>query len=91
MRVLHVSLGLPPLRTGGLTRYCTEVMEAQAAAGDEVSLVYPGRFGRGKTRVRHGSWHSVATYEVVNPLPVALTYGVAEPDAFCMPCDDPSA
>lgn len=90
MRVLHVSLGLPPLRTGGLTRYCTEIMEAQAA-GDEVSLVYPGRFGRGKTQVRRGSWHDVTTYEVVNPLPVALTYGVAEPDALCVPCGDPDA
>lgn len=90
MRVLHVSLGLSPLRTGGLTRYCTEIMEAQAA-GDEVSLVYPGRFGRGKTQVRRGSWHDVTTYEVVNPLPVALTYGVTEPDALCAPCGDPDA
>jgi glycosyltransferase involved in cell wall biosynthesis len=91
MKVLHVSLGLPPLRTGGLTRYCTEIMDAQAAAGDEVSLVFPGRFGRGKTQVRRGSWHDVTTYEVVNPLPVALTYGVAEPDAFCVPCGDSDA
>lgn len=91
MRVLHVSLGFPPLRTGGLTRYCTEVMEAQVASGDEVSLVYPGRFGRGKTQVRLGSWHGVTTYEVMNPLPVALTYGVAEPDVFCAPCSDPDA
>lgn len=91
MRVLHVSLGFPPLRTGGLTRYCTEVMEAQVASGDEVSLVYPGRFGRGKTQVRLGSWHGVTTYEVVNPLPVALTCGVTEPDVFCAPCGDPDA
>ncbi len=91
MRILHVSLGLPPLRTGGLTRYCIDVMEAQVAAGNEVSLVYPGRFGYGKTQLRFGSWHGVTTYEIVNPLPVALTYGVAEPDAFCAPCDDPGA
>ena len=91
MRVMHVSLGLPPLRTGGLTRYCSEVMEAQVVAGNEVSLVYPGRYARGGTRMRRGSWRGIATYEVVNPLPVALTYGVAEPAAFCAPCGDAGA
>lgn len=91
MRVLHVSLGLPPLRTGGLTRYCTDVMNAQAAAGNEVSLVFPGRYSYGKTRIRSGSWQSVSTYEVINSLPVALTYGIAEPDAFCSPCNNPTS
>lgn len=91
MRILHVSLGLPPLRTGGLTRYCTEVMEEQAQLGNEVSLLFPGHYSHGKTRLIKGSWHGVATYEVVNPLPVALTYGVGEPITFCSTCDDPDA
>lgn len=89
MRVLHVSLGLPPLRTGGLTRYSIELMEAQVAAGDNASLLFPGRFLCGKTRIAEGSWREVPTFEIVNPLPVALTYGVAEPEAFMSKCDAP--
>ena len=89
MKVLHVSLGLPPLRTGGLTRYSVELMEAQAAAGDEVALLFPGRFLRGKTRIAEGLWKGISTFEIVNPLPVALTYGVAEPRAFMAKCDAP--
>lgn len=91
MRVLHVSLGLPPLRTGGLTRYCTDVMLAQAEAGDEVSLLYPGRFLPGRTRISRSSWRGVETFEIVNPLPVPLTFGVAEPGPFCSPCDGSGA
>lgn len=88
MNILHVSLGLPPLRTGGLNRYCIELMEAQAESGDNVSLLFPGRFLPGKVRFRRGDWHGVRTYELINPLPVALTYGVAEPDAFVAPCHE---
>lgn len=91
MNIMHVSLGLPPLRTGGMTRYCTEVMEAQAARGDRVSLLYPGSFMPGKMRITHGRWHQIDTYEVINPLPVPLTYGVADPKEFCMPSNNPGA
>lgn len=88
MNILHVALGLPPLRTGGLTRYCSELMEAQISAGNRVSLVYPGRFLPGPVRFRKGEWHGIETHELINPLPVALTFGVAEPDAFIVPCRD---
>lgn len=88
MNILHVSLGLPPLRTGGLNRYCIELMEAQVESGDNVSLLFPGRFLPGKVRFRKGDWHGVRTYELINPLPVALTYGVAEPESFVAACDE---
>lgn len=91
MKILHVSLGLPPLRTGGMTRYSVELMQSQCQHGHEVSLLYPGRFLPGRTRVNGGSWQEVSTYEVVNPLPIPLTYGVAEPGAFMAPCDTPEA
>lgn len=91
MRVMHVSLGLPPLRTGGMTRYCTELALAQVAHGDEVALLYPGRFLLGGTRVVTSNWNGIRTYEIVNPLPVSLVYGVAEPERFTRPCGDPGA
>lgn len=91
MRVLHVSLGLPPLRTGGLTRYFTELMDAQADFGYEIALLYPGRFLPGWTRINAKKLDNLIAFEVVNPLPVPLTYGVAEPKAFMSSCDNPDA
>ena len=88
MRILHVSLGLPPLRTGGLNRYCSELMQAQVSAGNTVFLVFPGRFLPGSVRFHRGLWHGVATFELINPLPVALTYGIADPAAFIAPCSN---
>lgn len=91
MRILHVSLGLPPLRTGGLTRYATELMLEQLREGNEVGLLYPGEFLPGHTRVRCGTWQGITTFKVINPLPVALTFGVADPASFTMDCDNPTA
>lgn len=88
MNILHVALGLPPLRTGGLTRYCSELMENQVAAGERVSLVYPGRFLPGPVRFRKSCWRGIETYELINPLPVALTFGVGDPEAFVAPCQN---
>ena len=86
MNILHVALGLPPLRTGGLTRYCTELMEAQVQSGDRVSLVFPGRFLPDGVHFCKSAWRGITTYELINPLPVALTYGVAEPGSFIAQC-----
>lgn len=91
MNILHISLGLPPLRTGGLTRYCTELMEMQVVKGDRVSLVYPGRFLPGGIRFHKSTWHGIETFELINPLPVALTFGVADPKAFITSCSDTEA
>lgn len=33
---LHYSLGLPPYRSGGLTKYCTDLMVEQAKSNDEI-------------------------------------------------------
>lgn len=87
MRVLHVSLGLPPLRTGGMTRYCVELAQSQREHGDRVALLFPGRFLPGKTRIKHSLWRGIETFEVINPLPVALTYGIDSPAQFTASCN----
>ena len=38
MRILHLSLGLPPFRTGGLNRYCADLMQQQVEDGQDVLL-----------------------------------------------------
>lgn len=45
MKILHVSMGIPPFRVGGLNEYCLELMEQQVLNGDTVTLLYPGEFG----------------------------------------------
>ena len=36
MRILHYALGFPPWRTGGLTKYCVDLMLTQKEQGYEV-------------------------------------------------------
>ena len=42
MKILHYSLGFPPYRSGGLTKFCMDLMEQQIKDGHEVALLWPG-------------------------------------------------
>lgn len=90
MKILHYFLGFPPYRSGGLTKYCCDLMGAQVAMGDEVSALWPGEmtlFGKTVSIRRRARVDGVASYELINPLPVALDEGVAEPQAYMTACD----
>lgn len=85
MRILHYALGFPPYRTGGLTKYCTDLMLTQREEGHKVGLLWPGQIGLldKKLRIREGKqWNGVDNFELVNPLPVALDEGVRDIDAY---------
>ena len=79
MRILHYCLGLPPYRSSGLTKYATDLMVAQSASGDIVSLLYPSdytfwRFS--KTRISgNESSNGVSVYTIKNPSIVPLLLG----------------
>ena len=83
MNILHYSLGFPPYRSGGLTKFCTDLMEQQRREGDEVSLLWPGRMGiryPGKTTIRkQRDVRGIASYEIINPSPVPYDEGIADP------------
>ncbi len=89
MNILHYFLGFPPYRTGGLTKYAYDLMTEQAEAGHTVSALWPGRIepvGK-KVRICRGKKIAgVQSYELVNPLPVALDEGIADPERFMTPC-----
>lgn len=89
MNILHYFLGFPPYRSGGLTRYAFDLMTAQAQQGDPVSALWPGQMellGK-KVKIRRGKVIAgVQSYELINPLPVALDEGVAQPESFMTPC-----
>lgn len=89
MNILHYFLGFPPYRSGGLTRYAFDLMTAQAESGDRVCALWPGQMellGK-KVKIRKGrKIAGVQSFELVNPLPVALDEGVADPDAYMTAC-----
>lgn len=91
MRILHYSLGFPPYRTGGLTKYCTDLMLEQKDQGHEVALIWPGRINllKKKTEICSGKkWNDIGNYELVNPLPVPLDEGIIDIDAFTKKVDE---
>lgn len=91
MRILHYSLGFPPYRTGGLTKYCTDLMLEQAKQGNEVSLLWPGemRILAKKTEIKkRKTWNGIGSFEIINPLPVPLDEGIADIDAYTKAVDE---
>lgn len=90
MRVLHVSLGWPPFRTGGLVRYCCDLMEEQVRQGHTVGMLYPaGNSLTGRARVRKGARGGVASYALYSRNLVPLVFGASDPGA--LDCSDDAA
>ncbi len=89
MRVLHYSLGFPPYRSGGLIKFCMDLMACQAERGYDVALMWPGRIliidKRIRVKRRKNEEYKgceIKSYEVVNPLPVPYDEGIKDIDAF---------
>ncbi len=90
LKILHVSLGLPPFRTGGLNRYCVDLMREQKKLGETVELLYPGEFlPGGKTRIVWTKNPEFEIYRIQNPLPLALTNGISAPERYMRVCKNP--
>lgn len=90
MNILHYSLGFPPYRSGGLTKFNVDLMKEQAGAGHNVSLIWPGEISifNDKTGIRHHrAVDGIGSYEVVNPLPVSYDEGIKEIPEFMKPGD----
>lgn len=80
MKILHYALGFPPYRTGGLTKFCMDLMLTQKQQGHTVGLLWPGEINPLKKQGIHRGkpWNEIENYEIINPLPVALDEGVAD-------------
>ena len=88
--ILHYALGFPPYRSGGMTKYCVDLMKKQIEEGFRVGLMWPGeiKFLYKKTYFRRKKWHyAIDSYEVVNPLPVPLDEGVQDCALFVKSVD----
>ncbi|MGH4122980.1 MAG: glycosyltransferase [Clostridium sp.] len=86
---MHYSLGLPPLRTGGLTKYSVDLMVSQVENGNEVSLLYPGHYSLNrKLRINKDKpFNSIKVFEILNPLSIPLLSGIPNPKAYLKDVD----
>lgn len=89
MKILHYTLGLPPYRTGGLTKYSIDLMISQQKMGMNVNLLFPGRFNiNKKCKVRkYKPFKGINVNELINPLPVPLLGGIKEHKYFSKKVD----
>ena len=81
MTILHYSLGFPPYRTGGLTKFCTDLMKEQVNSGYRVALLWPGeiRWNIKNVEIRgHKPINGIGNYELVNPLPIPYDEGIKD-------------
>lgn len=91
MKILHYALGFPPYRTGGLTKFCMDLMKRQCMDGHQVALMWPGQMGTfyRKVFIRDrgivpidGKGGGIRSFEIVNPLPIPYDEGISEFSAF---------
>lgn len=88
MNILHYSLGLPPYRSGGLTKYSSDLIKEESK-NNKVYLLFPGKisFVGDKVRVKlYKKENNIDIYELVNPLPVPLLNGIINPNVFMKSC-----
>ncbi|MGH0606910.1 glycosyltransferase [Bacillus mycoides] len=88
MKILHISLGLPPYRTGGLTKYSVDLMHSQGQE-HQVFLLYPGKFNLSKRTAikKNRPYGNISVYELINPLPIPLLNGINQPEHFMKEID----
>ena len=81
MTILHYTLGFSPYRSGGLVKYAMDLMLAQKRLGCSVIAFYPGgtSFTHRKCWVHQDKeYNGITTFELSNPMPVPLMYGVKD-------------
>lgn len=90
MRILHYFLGFPPYRTGGLTKYAYDLMQAQVKDDNTVFALWPGEIKKMDAEPvikKRKKITGVVSYELINPLPVSLDEGINNFGAFTRPCN----
>lgn len=78
MYIIHYSLGFPPYRIGGMTKFCIDIMEYLLYTGNRTALLWPGRMTNGKIRIYHSKKAEIDSFEIINPLPVSICNGIRD-------------
>ncbi len=92
MKILHYALGFPPYRTGGLTKFCMDLMIQQNIEGHQVAMLWPGQMGflyhkvavKDRGIVKRTDNSGIRSFEVINPLPVSYDEGISNFEAFTL-------
>ncbi|MBS6180965.1 MAG: glycosyltransferase [Erysipelotrichaceae bacterium] len=95
MKILHYSLGFPPFRSGGMTKYCIDLMIEQKESGNEVGLLWPGAyyFNKTKTKIKNKRKYrlnpnvEVDSFELIDALPVPLLNGIKDTKSYLKSID----
>ena len=88
MRILHVTLGIPPLRSGGLVKYCMDLANHQIKAGENVEILFPAYFTlKRQTSIKTHLAGKLVIHKIINPLPVPLIYGINSPKRYMKTCN----
>ena len=89
MKILHYALGFPPYRSGGLTKFCVDLMVQQAKEGYTVAMLWPGemKFINKKISIKKHKnvnlkGQNILSFEIINPLPVSFDEGIADIEPF---------
>nr|AIA95954.1 CAZy families GT4 protein [uncultured Lactobacillus sp.] len=87
MKIIIYTLGLLPYRRGGLVRYSTDLARELAKTND-VTVLFPGKMSLNKytkklSYKKRKTKESFKLYEIINPLPVSLNFGVRNDKFFC--------
>lgn len=88
MKILHITLGIPKYRAGGLISYAYSVAKEESKIGHDVSVLYPGHYDmlRRHTRIKKiEQRENFNVYELINPSFVAVPLGIKNPDLFLQP------
>ena len=86
MNILHYGLGFPPYRSGGMTKYCVDLMISQKEEGHKVAMIWPGQITIVRNRdvliKKRKSNNGIGSYEIINPLPIPYDEGIQDIDRF---------
>ena len=73
-------MGNPSLKIGGLNRYCKDLFENQRIDGHDVFIIFPESFFQSKRP--HIVKKSINVFAIRDALPMAITYGIDDPERF---------
>ena len=75
MNILHYFLGFPPLHSGGLMIYATDLAKEQLKMGHNVTMIMPGiyiKYISQSTIMFYNIQENLPVYQIINPQPVTF-------------------
>ena len=94
MNIMHYSLGFPPFRSGGMIKYCMDLMEEEYNKGNNIYMLWPGKLidSSSKTKIKiHKDYiynkSKIHSVELINPLPIPLLNGINHVEYFMVSKD----